>query len=131
MAVFDNHEDLWGGTVLYPSSTTQQHAKAFTNFAENLENDPYASTILFQAYPSEDSQDILIFDVHAYTKAEEWPAIYDEYAAIPGNFTDTTRITNMTDLTSELGDIGGRRYVFSLLSPWYSLFSRHKFLRPD
>ncbi|KAL0262829.1 hypothetical protein SLS55_001803 [Diplodia seriata] len=102
MEVFDNHGELWGGLLQYPSSTMSQHAKAFTRFTDNIETDPNASTIMYTSFNSEDPGDVAIFDGHVYTKPVVRPPSYDEYYAIPGVMFDTTRITNMSDLVAEV-----------------------------
>ncbi|OMP83765.1 Bifunctional solanapyrone synthase [Diplodia seriata] len=111
MEVFDNHGELWGGLLQYPSSTMSQHAKAFTRFTDNIETDPNASTIMYTSFNSEDPGDVAIFDGHVYTKPVVRPPSYDEYYAIPGVMFDTTRITNMSDLVAEVPIENGWRCV--------------------
>lgn len=102
METFDNNGLLWGGLLQYPSSTMSQHVKAFTRFTDNIENDPNASTIMSVSFSSEDPGDFGIFDSHVYTEPVVQPPAYDEYNAIPGKIFDTSRITNMSDLATEI-----------------------------
>jgi hypothetical protein len=103
-------DGLWGGTVVYPESTTGQQLVAFENFANNIANDPYASAICIWQYNSSTDATILL-NAYDYTKPQEYPPAYDEFFAIEPQVANSMRITNITDLVSELGVPGGLRYV--------------------
>jgi hypothetical protein len=103
-------DGLWGGTVVYPTSTTPQQLVAFEHFANNVANDPYASTICIWQYSS--LTDItVVLNAYDYTKPVAYPAAYDEFFAIEPQVSNTMRITNISDLVSELGVPAGMRYV--------------------
>lgn len=103
-------EDLWGGLVSYPYSTAARQIQALVDFTNNLVNDPYASAIVF-FQDSFLSNETAIISVYDYTKPVVRPPIYDEFLAIPGNLSDTTRIANLSDIVNELAQPDGFRYV--------------------
>lgn len=101
-------DGLWGGTVVYPDSTTPQQLAAFENFANNIANDPYASTICIWQYSSTTNTTVVL-NAYDYTKPVEYPAAYDEFFAIEPQESNTMRITNISDLVSELGVPAGQK----------------------
>ncbi|KAK7530740.1 uncharacterized protein J3D65DRAFT_639400 [Phyllosticta citribraziliensis] len=114
LQTFDR-ENVWGGIVGYPISTAGLHSKALVNFGEKLADDPYASTIMILLYHSARGFPF-IANAYEYTKPVERPPIFDEFMAIPGNFSSTMRITNMTDITEELEQPVGFRWKFMALT---------------
>lgn len=96
-----DYDGLWGGLVIYPQSTIQDHFKALINFSNNVDKHPKAAAIVMPAYQSAVGADIIL---NAYDNAEPVPrpAAYDEFLAIPGNISDTTGIRNMSSLAAEL-----------------------------
>lgn len=116
LATFPN-EPLWGGTVLYPNTTASQQFEAFTRFGPNLEEDPYASVIVINTYLG-DTDTNVFWNAYEYTKPEPRPAIFDDFLAIPGNISDTMRITNMSSLAQEFENPSTYRSVTPLSSDW-------------
>lgn len=106
--------NLWGGVAVYPFNTTAQQLQAFFNFANNIVKDPYGSFIGFWQYSST-TDSISVLDVFEYTKAEANPPPFDEFMKIPNKIKDSLRITNLTDLTSELEQAYGFRFGSFLL----------------
>lgn len=113
MATFAATE-LWGGIVTYPNDTTGTHIKAMHKFGNEITNDRYASTISIWQYSTESDVNMVI-SAYDYTKPVARAPIFDEFLAIPGNTSDSTRITNMADLAFELEQPGGYRSVFAIL----------------
>lgn len=99
---------IWGGLVVYPNDTTLAHLEAMKNFADRVEDDPYASVISIWQYMSHNDATIII-EAYDYTREVERPKAYNEFLAIPGNFSDSMRFTNMTDLANELEQPSGYR----------------------
>lgn len=99
---------LWGGTVVYPNDTTSAQLKALKNFADNIENDEFGSAIGIWQYTTQNGATIIL-NAYDYTKPQVAPAVYEEFLAIPGNISDTMRLTNMSDLTEELEQPAGYR----------------------
>lgn len=102
--------ELWGGVVTYPNDTTQQQIDALYKFTDDVNNDPYASAISIWQYTTVTDANIIIA-AYDYTKPEPKPPIFDDFLAIPGNTSDSLRITNMTDLAIELEQAAGFRSV--------------------
>ncbi|KAK8209488.1 FAD binding domain-containing protein [Phyllosticta capitalensis] len=109
-------EPIWGGVVAYPVETADLHTKALVNFGEKLADDPYASAIVILLFESHIGFP-MVGNAYEYTKPiERPPPIFDEFLAIPGNFSSSMRITNMTDLTEELEKPKGFRWKFLTLT---------------
>lgn len=102
--------DLWGGVVVYPNSTTPKQISAFVDFNNNIAKDEYASLISFWQYTSE-SDETSVVNAYEYTKPVAYPPPFAEHQRIPGKIADTTRITNLTDLTAELVQAYGFRFA--------------------
>ncbi|KAF2803591.1 FAD-binding domain-containing protein [Mytilinidion resinicola] len=108
-------QDLWGGVVTYPNSTTDAQIEAFVNFGNNIVNDQYGSAIVIWQYTTQNAATILI-NAYEYTKPQAWPPAFDEFKAIPNRTSDSMRFTNMTDLTIELEQAAGYRDTFITLT---------------
>ena len=100
---------LWGGAVVYPNDTTPAQLQALKNFADNVQNDPKASAIGIWQYTTQGGATIVL-NAYDYMAPVVAPAAYDEFLAIPGNISDSMRLTNMSDLTEELEQPAGYRY---------------------
>ncbi|ESZ98876.1 FAD binding domain containing protein [Sclerotinia borealis F-4128] len=107
--------NIWGGVVTYPDSTTAQQIQAMVNFGNNINNDPDSSAIGIWKYSTSTNQTIVI-NAYEYTSPVVAPSAFTEFLAIPGNTSDSMRITNMTDLTIELEQAGGYRDSFITLT---------------
>ena len=104
-------DDLWGGVVAFPNTTTSKQISAFVNFNNNIVKDEYGSLISFWIYTSESDATNSINSLE-YTKPVANASVFAELRRIPGKISDTTRITNLTDLTTELVQAYGFRSVF-------------------
>ena len=95
------YDGMWGGLVVYPETTIQDHFKALINFSNNVEKNPKSSAIVMPVYQSSAGADLVLV---AYDHAEPVvrPAAFDEFLAIPGNISDTTAVTNMSNLAAAL-----------------------------
>jgi len=85
------------------------------NFGNNINNDPYGSAIGIWQYSTLTNQTIII-NAYEYTSPVVAPPAFKEFLSIPGNTSDSMRITNMTDLTIELEQAGGYRDSFITLT---------------
>lgn len=102
-------EKLWGGVVAYPLDTANQQLEYLENFTNKAAEDPYASIIVILNYASTVGQ-LVVANAYEYTKAIETPPpIFEEFLSIPGNFSDSMRITNVSDLIEELEQPAGYR----------------------
>lgn len=100
--------NLWGGTAVYPFSTTSAQFDAFVNFGNNIAKDPYGSIISFWQYAST-TDTTLFINAYEYTKPVPNAPPFSQYLAIPGKIADSLRVTNLTDLTGELEQAYGFR----------------------
>lgn len=60
-------------------------------------------------------------NAYEYTKPETNPSILSEFLSIPGNISDSMRITDLHDIITELGQPGGAWYVWSKTIPLTAL----------
>ena len=94
---------LWGGFGIYPITTAAeqfQHLQDFTTASGN-EVDPYAAVI--NAYIFTAQGPSFIANQYSYTKPEAFPKILQNFTSVKPQLQSTLRITNLTDLTIELG----------------------------
>lgn len=78
------------------------------NFGNEVTNDRFASAISIWQYNTEADANIII-SAYDYTKPEANAPIFNEFLAIPGETSNSLRLTNMTDLTIELEQTPGYR----------------------
>ncbi|PWY96282.1 FAD-binding domain-containing protein [Aspergillus sclerotioniger CBS 115572] len=105
------HETLWGGLVVYDNSTTAQQIEAGVDFTNNIHNDPYASWIGMWGYDSVTGQNIMA-NALEYTKPVAYAPAFEGFLKIP-NITSTMRFASIYDLTNELGQTPGYRYIYT------------------
>ncbi len=94
-----DYDGMWGGMVVYPETTIQDQFKALVNFCNNVDKNPKSAVIVMAMYQSSVGL-VLIPNQYAHAAPEVRPAAYDEFLAIPGNVSDTTALTNMSDLAA-------------------------------
>ena len=94
---------LWGGFIINPIETAAEQFKYIEDFATASGNgiDPYASVI--NAYIFGAKGPSAIANQFTYTKPEAFPSILHNFTSIQPQISNTLRVTNLTDLTIELG----------------------------
>ncbi|KAL3461183.1 hypothetical protein BJX64DRAFT_300202 [Aspergillus heterothallicus] len=102
-------EGMWGGIVIYNSSVTDEYIAAASKFIDNIPNDPYASWIGMFGYNSTTDQ-TTIFTPLDYTAPVERPEAFSDFYSIP-NISDTLRLSNVLELTTENSQAQGYRNV--------------------
>jgi hypothetical protein len=105
--------DLWGGVRVHDKNRTEAHIEAYTAWIDNVENYPDGSSIVFWSYLP-DMKDIVIIAAYEDVAGNVAPAGFDKFMAIPA-LSDTTRKASHKNLTDELEQPTGYRYVFSML----------------
>ncbi|KAI5926454.1 hypothetical protein F4810DRAFT_539542 [Camillea tinctor] len=110
MEAFDA-PDLWGGLVIYPTSTTDQHIAAYVKWTDNIENYQDGSAITFWSYTPEEKK-IRIQAAYQDTTGAVAPPAFDEFMAITGNETSTMRLDSHLNLARELNQPSGYRNVW-------------------
>lgn len=93
------YDGMWGGLVTYPETTIQDQFKALVNFSNNVDKNSKSAAIVMPVYQSNVGAD-LILNAYVYAEPVVRPAAYDEFLAIPGNISDTTSLTDMSDLAA-------------------------------
>lgn len=108
---------LWGGIMVYPRSTTAAQISAFVDFTTHIKDDPAANMINIWSYQQVTGAD-LILNCLEYTKPVVAPAAYNKLLAISPLIASTMRVTNLTDLTTELAEATTQnlRYTFITLT---------------
>jgi FAD/FMN-containing dehydrogenase len=109
------YDGMWGGLVIYPNTTIQDHFKALTNFSNNMDKDNKASVIVMPMYQSSVGAD-LILNAYDYAAPVVRPAAFNEFLAIPGNVSDSTAITNMSNLAGALAGATTHSVYFGTLT---------------
>ena len=89
---------MWGGSNSYLVTANVSLITAFNNFANNAPTDPDAAMYLAFAYAEGEYVSVSEF---TYAKPIANPPIFHEFTAIE-SLASTLRITNLTDLVSEL-----------------------------
>ena len=106
-------DDLWAGaqTFIYSDETSAAINNAFYHLGVNSAQDPYAQVIIAYAYAQSVGMYVIASDLQ-YSKPEPYPAILQNFTAVPGAIADTMRIVNLPNLTTEFNDTnpGGFRY---------------------
>ncbi|KAK6602235.1 FAD binding domain-containing protein [Botrytis cinerea] len=106
-------DKLWGGIMVYPTSTAKAQINFFTNFTNHISDDPKANFLNIWSY-KQVSGTQSIFNVIDYVAPVVAPAIYSDALAIPDLVSSTMRITNVSSLTDELSGTStlDSRYIF-------------------
>lgn len=102
-------DKMWGGIVTYDNSTTAEHIEAGHHFISNLRNDPYASWIGMWEYLSASDENMIAHALE-YTSPVPFPAALENFTKI-ANTSSSMRTTTIWNLTEELGQPAGYRYV--------------------
>ena len=94
---------LWGGFIIYPFTTATAQLQNLQDFttAVGAGVDPFASVI--NAFIFTAAGPSFIANQYTYTKAEAFPKILQNFTNLQPQLHSTMRITNLTDLTIELG----------------------------
>ncbi|KAL4789171.1 hypothetical protein BDV19DRAFT_374555 [Aspergillus venezuelensis] len=103
---------LWGGITVYDNSTTSQQIAAITKFIENIEHDRYASWIGLWQYNSTTKQTSISSPMD-YTTSKAYPSAFNDFYRIP-NISSTNRFATLYNLTDELQQAAGYRFVHCL-----------------
>ncbi|MCJ1431949.1 hypothetical protein MMC27_001305 [Xylographa pallens] len=94
---------LWGGFIINPIETAADQFRYIEDFATASGSgiDPHASVI--NAYIFGAKGPSAIANQFTYTKPEPYPSILGNFTSVQPQISNTLRVTNLTDLTIELG----------------------------
>lgn len=100
---------LWGGTAIYNVSTVEAQLKAFVDFTNNIEKDPYGSLIFDWIY-LQATNDTYFENIYDYTRpyannATEFPPAFKEFSnhsAVGPPVNNSLRVAPLSNLIAEL-----------------------------
>jgi hypothetical protein len=94
---------LWGGFIIYPWTSVPTQLQALEDFtsASGAGVDDYASVI--NAYIIGPKGPEFVANQYTYTKAQEYPPALQNFTSQQPQYSNTMRITNLTDITIETG----------------------------
>lgn len=95
-------DKFWGGIVVNPVSTAPQQLAAFVNFNGQEKFDEYGALINSYGY-SKSQGGWFVSNNIEYTKAQEYPPVFNEFTSIQPQLFSTMRISNISDFATELG----------------------------
>ena len=99
--------DIWGGMPVYPITANDSLLNAYTNFANNIPNDPSASLYMgFILFNDSYTASVGLY----YDKPIVNPPIYHEFLEIPSlqSILGVHTLPEVTDLINELNPAGFR-----------------------
>ena len=116
--------DLWGGTAIYDNTTIPAQLKAFVDFTNNIEKDPYGSLIFDWVYIPSVQKTVILENLYEYTgkfanNQSSFPPAFKAFSntsAIGPPLKNTLRLANLSSLTGELNSPANVRYVFRSVS---------------
>ncbi|KAM7192416.1 bifunctional solanapyrone synthase [Naviculisporaceae sp. PSN 640] len=92
---------VWGGSVLFPETTTSEQLDAFTRWKLSPNFDPHSS--IEQSYVYAGALGIKAISVSAfYAKPQPYPADLQPFTSIQPQLTNILRLTNVSDLATEI-----------------------------
>ncbi|KAI8200235.1 (S)-mandelate dehydrogenase [Colletotrichum sp. SAR 10_76] len=106
--------EIWGGQIVYPLSTTEQHIAAYVKWVDNIPNYTKGSAVTFWAY-SPSAGTVVSTAVHDTANAE-WAPAYDDFRNIQPQTMDTLRHDSHLNMTVELEEPTGYRQVWLTLT---------------
>lgn len=109
------YDGMWGGLVVYPETTVQDHFKALVDFTNSVDQNPKSAVIVMPVYQSKVDAH-LILNAYDHAEAIMHPAAFKDFLAIPGNISDTTALTDMSTLAAALAAQTGSSVYFGTLT---------------
>ncbi|CCF35632.1 6-hydroxy-D-nicotine oxidase [Colletotrichum higginsianum] len=106
--------ELWGGQVVYPLNTTEQHIAAYVKWVDNIPKYTKGSAVTFWAY-SPGAGTVVSAALHDTSNAE-WAPAYDDFRAIGPKTADTLRHDSHLNMTVELEEPTGYRQIWITLT---------------
>ncbi|CAL3969474.1 unnamed protein product [Diplocarpon coronariae] len=97
---------VWGGSIFYPYSVKNQSLSAFVKFAGQESYDVYGALINTYSLIAA-TKTWVISNSIAYTKPIVNPPVFQELTAMQPQVANTTRITQLADLTNEVATMAG------------------------
>lgn len=92
---------IWGGTVVYPSSTTDDQLRAFTHWKTAANFDPRSSVEQSHVYIGSLNQFLVATALH-YTEPVEFPENLRNFTDIQPQLDSTLRIASVGEFAEEV-----------------------------
>ncbi|ROT37817.1 FAD-binding domain-containing protein [Sodiomyces alkalinus F11] len=92
---------IWGGTLVYPTTTTDEQLEAFTNWKTGADFDPRASAEQSHVYIGSMDQFLVATSLH-YTAPVEFPESLRNFTAIQPQWDSTLRIAPVAEFAAEV-----------------------------
>ena len=94
---------LWGGFIVYPWTNVPAQLQALQDFtsASGAGVDDYASVINAFLIGSDGPE--YIANQYTYSKAQEYPLVLQNFTSLQPQYSNSMRITNLTNITIETG----------------------------
>lgn len=105
---------IWGGQVVYPLNTTEQHIAAYVKWVDNIPNYTKGSAVTFWAYTP--GVGIVVSAALQDTSDTEWAPAYDDFRTIKPQLSDTLRHDSHLNMTVELEEPSGYRQIWLTLT---------------
>ncbi|KAF6812655.1 6-hydroxy-D-nicotine oxidase [Colletotrichum plurivorum] len=106
--------ELWGGQVVYPLETTDQHIDAYVRWVDNIPNYTKGSAVTFWAYTPA-AGTVVSAALHDASNTE-WAPAYDDFRTIQPQSMDTLRHDSHLNMTVELEEPTGYRQIWITLT---------------
>ncbi|KAL2876434.1 hypothetical protein SGCOL_008240 [Colletotrichum sp. CLE4] len=106
--------NIWGGQVVYPLNTTEQHIAAYVKWVDNIPNYTKGSAVAFWAY-TPTAGTVVSADLHD-TSDSEWAPAYKEFQTIGPQIANTFRHDSHLNMTVELEEPMGYRQIWITLT---------------
>ncbi len=102
--------DFWGGSIRFNISLAPKLLEEFHRFDASVNYDDYASLIQVFAFARGGYFPLTTMD---YTKPVSNPPVFQPFTALEPQYTNSMRISNLSDFTSEAAKLSpnGRRFV--------------------
>lgn len=92
-------QDLWGGFTFYNTSVNRTIYEAFYWFDYNSATDPKAALIVAVSHIQ--GLGYIMANNYEFIDPTPYPPVFQNFTSVT-NISDTQRVTNLTDLTTEL-----------------------------
>ncbi|KAK1674084.1 hypothetical protein BDP55DRAFT_746456 [Colletotrichum godetiae] len=106
--------NIWGGQVVYPLNTTEQHIAAYVKWVDNIPNYTKGSAVAFWAY-TPTAGTVVSAALHD-TSDSEWAPAYKEFQTIGPQIANTFRHDSHLNMTVELEEPMGYRQIWITLT---------------
>ena len=106
--------EMWGGQVVYPLNTTEQHINAYVKWVDNIANYTKGSAVTFWAYSP--AAGTVVSAALQDTSNAEWAPAYDDFRTIQPQLSDTIRHDSHLNMTVELEEPSGYRQIWLTLT---------------